>query len=275
MVATCSRFARRSARSRFKRRSYRSLLRSAAVFIAPSQWTAVECRKLLQELELPDAAERVRVVPLGTDPDRFRPDPAAAEAFRLRRGLPDGPWLVTVARLVPHKGIDSGIRLLAALSAQYPHLRYLVVGRGPFEAELRRLAESLGVADRVHILSDVTDAELPAAYAFGDIYLGLSRPDGLDIEGFGISLVEAAACGLPVVAGASGGIADAVADGESGMLVDPQDVGAATAAVQQLLGCPALAQKLGAAGRDRVLRGFTWERVVNELRGIAVELGRK
>ena len=262
-------------RSRFKRWSYRSLLNAAAVFVANSGWTAERCRELLHDLHLPAAAERVRVVPLGTDPDRFSPGPAAAEAFRAQRGLPGGPWLVTVARLVPHKGIDSGIRLLAALSGEHPALRYLVVGRGPYEAELRRLAESLGLANRVHILSDVTDEELPAAYASGDIYLGLSREAGLDVEGFGIALLEAAACGLPVVAGASGGTADAVAHGASGFLVDPDDIQQAIDAVKKLLDDPALARQLGNAGRERVMHGFTWERVVNELRGIALELGRK
>ena len=262
-------------RSLLKRRTYRPLLDSAAVFVANSQWTAERCRELLRDLRLPAAAGRVRVVPLGTDAVRFRPDPAAGQAFRVRRGLPAGRWLVTVARLVPHKGIDTGIRLLAALTPQYPALHYAVVGYGAYEGGLRQLAESLGVASRVHILSDVSDSELPAAYAFGDIYLGLSRESGLDAEGFGIALLEAAASELPVVGGASGGIADAVANGESGILVDPGDLGAAAEAVRHLLDDAVLAQQLGLAGRERVLRGFTWERVVTELRGIAVELGRK
>ena len=261
-------------RSLLKRRIYRPLLNSAAVFVANSQWTAGRCRELLGDLRLPAAAERVRVVPLGTDAVRFRPDPAAGQAFRVRRGLPAGRWLVTVARLVPHKGIDTAIRLVAALTPHYPTLHYGVVGRGAYEGGLRHLAESLGVADRVHILPDVSDDELPAAFALGEVYLGLSRESGLDVEGFGIALLEAAACGLPVVAGASGGVADAVADGESGILVDPSDLQQATDAVRHLLGDPILAQRIGAVGRERVLRGFTWERVVSELRGIARELGR-
>lgn len=262
-------------RSTFKRRHYRALLGAAAVFVAPSEWTAEKCRELLNELALPEVVKRVRVVPLGTNPAQYRPDVVAAEAFRKRRGLPSGRWLVTVARLVPHKGIDNGIRVVAALASQFPSLHYLVVGRGHYAQGLQQLAKSLGVADRVHILSDVSDDELPAAYAVGEIYVGLSRPDGLDIEGFGISLLEAAACGLPVVAGASGGIPDAVADGVSGILVDPNDVSLATMAVQQLLADPLSAQTLGQNGRDRVLRGFTWEQVVNELREIAKELGRQ
>ncbi len=260
-------------RSRLKRRIYRPILAEAAVFVAISEWTAGRCRELLRGIGLPDEG-RVRIVPLGTDPERFRPDRDAGAAFRARRGLPDGKWMLTVARLVPHKGIDTTIQLLAGLAATQPELRYLVVGRGPQESALRELADSLGVADRVHFLTDVDDAELPAAYASANYYLGLSREDGLDAEGFGISLVEAAAAGLPVIGGRSGGVADAVADGETGMLVDPHDPQQAADAVHHLLNDPALAARLGEAGRARVLRGFTWPRVVGDLRAIAAELGR-
>lgn len=261
-------------RSRFKRQVYRPLLDAAAVYVAPSQYTAERCRELLRDFRLPAAAERVRVVPLGTDPERFRPDPGAGAAFRSRHDLSDGDWLLTVARLVPHKGIDTGIQLLHALAGQHPSLCYAVVGRGPYEERLRRLAESLGLSNRVRFLTDVRDDELPGAYAMANIYLGLSRPEGLDVEGFGISLVEAAAAGLPVVAGASGGIADAVSDGETGVLVDPTDPTQAIDAVRHLLHDPVLAARIGSAGRARVVQGFTWERVVTDLRQIAIELGR-
>jgi phosphatidylinositol alpha-1,6-mannosyltransferase len=262
------------ARSRIKRRIYRPILADAAVFVANSHWTAERCRELLASLELPESG-RIRVVPLGTDPARWHPDAAAGQRFREARSLPAGRYLLTVARLVPHKGIDTALHVLATLAPQHPDLHYLVVGQGGHEATLRQLAASLGVADRFHLATDVTDVELPAAYAAADIYLGLSREAGLDVEGFGIALLEAAATALPVVAGRSGGIADAVAEGETGVLVDPLDPQQATDAVRHLLGDPVLAQQLGEAGRARVLGHFTWERVVGELRSIAAELGRR
>lgn len=264
----------RLARSRFKRRSYRPLFESAAVLVAISSWTAGLLTQRLHELELDHLVSRVRVIGLGTSPERFRPDRAAADAFRQGRHLPAGRWLVTVARLVPHKGIDTTIRVLAHLAAEFPVLRYAVIGRGGYLEGLERLAHELGVADRVHFLVDVGDDELPGAYALGEIYLGLSRESGLDAEGFGISLLEAAATGLPVVAGASGGIADAVLDGETGLLVAPEDVEAAAARVRQLLTDPTLAQRLGASGRQRVLDRFTWEAVVAEFRRHAAEHSR-
>lgn len=260
-------------RSRLKRQIYRPILAEAAVYVAISEWTATRCRQLLQGLGIPDQG-RVRIVPLGTDPERFRPDPKGGAEFRARRGLPDGKWMLTVARLVPHKGIDMTIQVLGGLALTQPDLRYLVIGRGPHEAALQELARSLGVTDRLHILTDVGDDELPSAYASADYYLGLSREDGLDAEGFGISLVEAAAAGLPVIGGRSGGVADAVADGETGQLVDPLDPQQAADAVHHLLNDSALAERLGEAGRVRVLRGYTWPRVVGDLRAIAEELGR-
>lgn len=261
-------------RSRLKRRTYKPLFDSARVIVANSRWTASLCAKLLEELGLESAAERIKVVPLGTDPEVFRPDPEAAERFRTRRGLPAGRWMVSVARLVPHKGIDTGIEVLARLADEFPDLRYAVVGRGAYADALRSLATQLGVADRFHLLSDVSDAELPAAFAMAELYLGLSREVGLDAEGFGIALLEAGATGLPVVAGASGGIADAVAAGETGILVTPGDPEPAADAVRHLLADPALARRLGDAGRDRVLQRFTWKRVVGDLRALAAEHGR-
>ncbi len=262
-------------RSRLKRRSYAALFESARVVVANSRWTADLCRKVLGELELLHIADRVRVVPLGTDPVRFAPAPEAANTFRESRGLPEGRWLVTVARLVPHKGIDTGIEVLARLAEEYPTLRYAVVGRGSYADTLQAMAADLGVADRVHLLTDVGDDELPAALAMGEIYLGLSREAGLDVEGFGIALLEAAASGLPVVAGASGGIADAVANGETGILVTPGDPEPAADAVRHLLADQTLARRLGDAGRARVESRFTWSRVVADLNAIAAELGRQ
>jgi phosphatidylinositol alpha-1,6-mannosyltransferase len=263
------------ARSGLKRTAYRPLFESAAVIVAISQWTARLAADVLVGLGLPEVVSRIRVVPLGTDPDRFRPDPEAAERFRVGRGLPAGRWLVTVARLVPHKGIDTGIEVLAALAEEYPDLRYAVIGHGTYADALQAQANALGVGDRVHLLKGVSDEELPGAYALAEVYLGLSREVGLDAEGFGISLLEAAAAGVPVVAGASGGIADAVADGETGVLVTPGDAEPAADATRHLLADPALAGRLGAAGRARVVAGFTWQRVIDDLRAIAAELGRR
>ena len=156
----------------------------------------------------------------------------------------------------------------------HPDLRYAVVGSGQRLSELRALADQLGVADRVSFLTGVPDADLPALYNAADIYLGVSRRAENGVEGFGISLVEASACGRPVIGGRSGGIPDAVRDGETGLLVDSEKPDEVAAAVGRLLGDPALAARLGAGGRAAVESYYNWDRVVSDLRSIAGDFTR-
>jgi phosphatidylinositol alpha-1,6-mannosyltransferase len=247
-----------------KRLAGRSLLGAPAVFVTNSRWTTDLCRLVLSELGFDRELVDVRTVPLGTDPARFRPglDPADV---RARYDLAPGRWLITVARLAAHKGIDTGLHVLAALRQEAPDLRYAVVGSGVKQRDLEHLAHDLGVAERVRFLSRVPDADLPALYNAADIYLGLSRPAELMVEGFGISLVEASASGLPVIAGSGGGIPDAVRDGETGLLVDATDPAAGLAAVRRLLDDPELRRRMGAAGRHAVETYYNWDRVAADV----------
>ncbi|HEY4099423.1 MAG TPA: glycosyltransferase family 4 protein [Gemmatimonadales bacterium] len=265
----------RMERSRFKHGVMRSILHHATVSVANSRWTAERLRDLLHDVGLPHAAARIRVVPLGTDPSKWRFDAEAAAAFRDRRNLPSGRWLVTVARMVEYKGIDTAIRIVAELLPTIPDVQYAVVGRGGHEEALRELAATLGVADRVHLLTDVGDDELAAAYSMATVYVGLTRETPTDVEGFGISFVEAAACGLAVIATRTGGIRDAVGDGETGLLFDPADLAGVTAILTQLLRDPSQARRIGAAGRARVERYLNWDRVVGDMQRIAEECGRR
>ncbi len=257
---------------RWKRHLLRRMMGASSVFVANSSWTARACRDLLAELDI-DAD--VRVVPPGTDPERFRPDRSAGDRFRISRALPAGWWLVTVARLVPHKGIDTALHAVAELASSRPDLHYAVIGRGDDLGRLEHLAEELGIRDRVQFLTDVSDAELPSAYAMGDIYVGLSREHGIEVEGFGIALLEAAATGLPVVAGRSGGTSDAVEDGVTGRLVDPLSAAEAARTISSLLDDPEHAARLGLAGRERVIAELTWDAVVARLRSLGEEFGRQ
>jgi phosphatidyl-myo-inositol dimannoside synthase len=260
----------RLSRSSMKRRVARSLLGSASVLVAISRWTADLCRSTLAELGLDPERFDIRVVPLGTDPERFRPGVDPADV-RARYGLEKGRWLLTVARLAAHKGIDTGLRVLAELRDEEPDLRYAVVGSGIKLAELRQLAEELGVAARVRFLTDVPDRDLPGLYNVAELYLGVSRPVELMAEGFGISLSEASACGLPVIGGSAGGIPDAVRDGETGLLVDGADAGAVVSAVRRLLADAELARRLGAGGRRAVETYYNWDRVAADV----VRIGRE
>jgi phosphatidylinositol alpha-1,6-mannosyltransferase len=250
--------------SAVKRRTARGLLGSAAVLVANSQWTCERCLTLLGELELDTSPDRVRVVPLGADQEFFRPGLDTTEV-RARYRLGEGRWLLSVARLTRHKGIDTALRALAQVRGHYPELRYAVVGEGEYQPALEAQAHELGVADRVHFLTGVPDRDLPALYNCAEIYLGVSRLLEQSVEGFGISLCEASACGVPVVAGRSGGIPEAVRDGETGILVDAESAEAVAGALRRLLDDPTLRTRMGEAGRRSVESHYNWDRVTADL----------
>jgi phosphatidylinositol alpha-1,6-mannosyltransferase len=260
--------------SRWKRWPARLIVGEAAVLVAISDWTRRLCLEVLAELGWSPREIEVRTIPLGTDPLHFRPG-LDTGAVRARYGLDQGRWLLTVARLVGHKGIDTGLRVLAALRETHPDLRYGVVGSGPRQTELEGLARSLGIMDRVRFLTHVPDADLPSIYNCAEIYLGLSRPEGLLSEGFGISLSEASACGIPVIGAKAGGIPDAVRDGVTGVLVDSTDVQAVIATVETLLRDRQLGRRLGQAGRKAVEDYFNWDRVTADLRRTGQEFATR
>jgi len=258
--------------SAIKRKTAAALLSSAAVLVANSEWTRDHCLTLLSELEIDASPELVRVVPLGADHQAFRPGIDTGDV-RARYGLDDGRWLLSVARLTRHKGIDIALQALARLKGRYPALRYAVVGAGEEQAALAAEARELGVADRVRFLTDVPDRDLPALYNCSELYLGVSRMMEQRVEGFGISLAEASACGVPVIAGRSGGIPAAVRDGDTGVLVEAERPDAVAEAVARLLDDPALRARLGAAGRRAAEGHYNWDRVTADLRRIGHELG--
>ncbi|PYO77675.1 MAG: hypothetical protein DMD67_06245, partial [Gemmatimonadetes bacterium] len=135
--------------SAFKRRTARVIFGGAAVLMANSAWTRDLALTVLGELGLDGQGQRLRVVHLGTDPDRFRPGVETA-ALRERAEIPNGArrWLVTVARIEDYKGFDTVIQALPAIVAQQPDVGYVIAGRGPDRSRLEKLSHKLGVSDR-------------------------------------------------------------------------------------------------------------------------------
>ena len=260
-------------RSGTKRRTARAIIGSASVLVAISAWTRNLCLAVLEQLGFDSASLDIRTLALGTDPEHFRPGVDASFA-RQHYGLDGRRWLLTVARLTRHKGIDTGLQVLSQLRPRYPDLGYLVVGSGGDLPRLEAMARDLGVSDRVRFLTNVPDRDLPGLYNSSDIYLGLSRQMEGNVEGFGISLVEAGACGIPVVGGRSGGIPDAVREGETGLLVDPGRPDEVSAAVTGLLDDGNAARRLGVGGRHAVETHYNWNRVATDVARIGSELGR-
>lgn len=210
---------------------------------------------------------RIHVVPNGTDVARF--DAPAARAagmhFRDAHGIGPGPMLATVCRLVDRKGVDLVLRALPRLCLAHPDVRYVVAGDGPERARLESLARELGVHDRCHFLGRVDDDTVAALYHACDVYVMAARQSGPSVEGFGLVFREAGVCGKPVVGTRTGGIADAILDGVTGLLVQPDDVDALTRALLALLGDRALAERLGRRGRELVIDEGTWTHAADRM----------
>ena len=262
---------RKSERSSIKRMSARSILGNASGIVATSKWVADLSADVMAEIGVTNPP-RIVALDLGTDPAHFNASRDTG-ALRRRWNVGDAPLLITVARLVPHKGQDMGIRALASLSRDFPQLRYIMVGEGHDEQRLRGLARELGVADKVAFVGPMRDDELPEAYATSTIYLGASRVDKeINVEGFGISFLEAGASGIPSVAGDSGGVRSAVRDAETGIVVPPADADAIADAIRALLVNPERRQQMGRAARRAVETHYNWDRVARDTRQFTNEV---
>jgi phosphatidyl-myo-inositol dimannoside synthase len=210
------------------------------------------------------------IIPPGVDVTRFRPDldDTARRRVRQRYGLdPDRPLVLGLGRLVRRKGFDA---LLWAVSSLDPSVQAAVAGAGRDQRRLERLAQRLGIADRTRFLGRVGDDALPDLYASADIFTMPCRDrwGGLEAEGFGIVFLEAAAAGVPSIAGRSGGSHEAVVHGETGYVVEPRWL-AVWNALDRLVADPDLRARLGRAARARVEREYGYDRLVERLRPVA------
>ncbi len=208
-------------------------------------------------------------LPSGVDTVAFSPD-ADGASIRERHGLTGRPVVVCVSRLVPRKGQDVLIEAMPALKRRHPGVVLLIVGDGPYRQKLQDRVRVAGLEHDVVFTGAVPFAELPAHYAAGDVFAMpcRSRLRGLEVEGLGLVFLEANACGLPVVAGDSGGAPDAVREGETGYVVPGRDVAAVTGRIDRLLSDDDLRRRLGAAGREWVTRDWRWPVLGERLRGL-------
>jgi phosphatidylinositol alpha-1,6-mannosyltransferase len=191
----------------------------------------------------------------GIDTEHFSP---ARRSPRIRQelGLEGKKVIVSVGRLVHRKGQDFLIDSLPIIAQKVPNVHLLLVGEGPYRAELERRSKTLGVRDRITFIGRVQYSELPEYICAGDIFAmpSRSRLAGLEVEGLGIVYLEASACGLPVIGGISGGAPDAVLEGITGFSVDGRSATAIAEAAIRLLSNPEYAEKLGAQGREWVVK---------------------
>ncbi|MDO8463546.1 MAG: glycosyltransferase [bacterium] len=203
--------------------------------------------------------ERFVIIPNGVDTKRFHP---VAERPR------DGARLLSVGRLVPQKGHDVLLEAFVLLRDASPRMHLTIVGDGSQRHELEALARTFRITDRVRFLGMQRD--LPVHYQRADILVLPSR-----WEGFGIAAIEASACGIPVIASGVGGLREAIVDGETGILVPPEDPKALADAIRDLADDRPRRMFLGHAGRRHVERTFTIERVVERYEELYASLLRE
>ena len=250
------------------RRLLREVLDSAAGVIAAGGYPALECERALGR-HLP-----AFVIPPGVDIERFRPASRHERTLlRSRLGLrPEAPTVVSVSRLVPRKGMDTLVRAAALLAARGRDLQVVIVGDGRDRGRLRRLAARTGAP--VRLLGRLGDDDVAALLGCADVFAMLCRTRwrGLEQEGFGIVYLEAAAAGVPQVAGRSGGAHEAVADGETGLVLDPATPGAAAEAIGALLDDGERRAAMGAAARQRAATSFSYDLLADRLRRAIEEM---
>jgi phosphatidylinositol alpha-1,6-mannosyltransferase len=239
--------------SRQMRWMARCVFRGAEVLIANSQNTR---RILVEEWGLPP--ELIRTLTPGVDTDYFRPADRDPEARRLL-GWGDRDVVLTAGRLIPRKGHDRMILALGAIRRAVPDVLYCIVGDGPQAEALRGLVAREGLGDHVQFLGESTDDELLRCYQQCDLFVLPNRQIGQDIEGFGMVLLEAQACGKPVVAGESGGTAETMRVAETGRVVDADDPRELAEVVVDLLSDRDRLDRVGSAARRWAVERFDWE----------------
>lgn len=204
----------------------------------------------------------------GIDPTAFQPS-AKPDRLVQRYGLDGAFVLLTLGRLVERKGQDQVLEALRLLKGASPDVayRYLICGEGPDEERLRSLVQKYSLEKEVIFTGYVSEEEKADYYHVSDVYLMLSRerPEQGDVEGFGLTFLEAGACEKPVIGGRSGGVPEAVEDQVTGFLVDPVSPKELAERIDTLARNPGIGKAFGAQGRKRVLNEFTTERAGQRL----------
>jgi phosphatidylinositol alpha-1,6-mannosyltransferase len=195
----------------------------------------------------------------GIDTEHF--SPRDSKELRESLNLGEKKVIVCVARLVHRKGQDRLIEAMPEILSSVPNAHLLIVGEGPYRQHLVKRVNQLKIKDDVTFVGRIGYEQLPEYICVGDLFAMPSRSRiwGLEVEGLGISYLEASACGLPVIAGASGGAPDAVDPGKSGVVVNGVDDVAIAKAVISFLNDPETSKTMGGYGRKWVVEKWRWE----------------
>lgn len=217
--------------------------RSAGAIVSGSQYVADEIHKKLPEV-------MITIINPGIDVEKF------SQSTSHRYVSDEAPYLLGVGAVKARKGYDVSIRAFALAKQKFPTLRYVIVGsqtnQPGFFKEMGALAQRLGVEKDVDFRTKVADPELQELYQGASLFILTSVNQGFHFEGFGMVFLEAAAYGVPSIGTLGNGIADAVLDGETGILVPQHDPGATAEAICRLLGDTSLTARMSARAREFV-----------------------
>jgi phosphatidylinositol alpha-1,6-mannosyltransferase len=240
----------------------KSILFNAERIIANSNYSAGE---FIDYFHIPK--ERFIVVNPGVDTNKFVPG-QRLKILEDKYNLRDKKVILTVARLAERKGYDMVLKALPEVIKEIPDLVYLIVGSGSDEKKLKKLTQDLKLTDKVIFTGFIRDDEIVSYYQACDLFVMPNRETkGVleAIEGFGISFIEANACGKAVIGGKSGGVTDSIEDGKTGMLVDPLSQKDIASAIIKLLKDEQLSKKMGEYARMRAEKYFKWDNLSKKL----------
>jgi len=234
-----------------KKKLLNKILERAAGIIANSEFT----KKELLKLAVPENKITIVYPCPGEEPGIGQ---EKVEEVKRRLGLADKKIILTVGRLVARKGQDGVIEALPRVLERVPGVIYVVVGDGPEGRNLKSQISNLNLEDKILLTGEISDERVRAFYQLADVFIMTSRQIGPDVEGFGTVFLEANRFSKPVIAGRSGGVAEAVIDNVTGLIVDPDSTNQIAEVIIKLLTDDSLSKKLGEQGRGRVEREFRW-----------------
>ena len=237
------------------------VLRGAEFIISAGGYAAAEASKSAGH------ATKTIEVPPGVDPVRFSPLSAdRRRAQRLRFGLDEGPLVLSLSRLIPRKGFDRTIEAVAGLRDEFPNIQLAIAGLGRDAKRLARIARRCDFP--VTFLGRVSEPDLPSVFGIADVFSMpcRNRWGGLEQEGFGIVFLEAASCGVPQIAGLSGGAPEAVIDGISGLVVQqPNNSDNVANAIRSILGNLDVAERMSKESRNRAVSDLSYDLLAQRL----------
>ena len=243
--------------------SFKNVVNDSDLILCVSKYTKNEIIDRVDGIE----TNHIKFLPNGVDINRFFPVENTA-GFLNRYNIPENSNIIlTLARIIRRKGHDTVIKCLPSLIKKFPNIQYVIAGphrkKDTYLDELKLLAKELSVENHIVFVDYIPDSDLNEIYSRSQVYVMVSRTynDIGDSEGFGITFLEANACGCPVIGSTEGGIPDAVENNKNGLLVPADDIKSLTKAIEKFLEDQSFRRKIIDKGIERVNNDFTWEKL--------------